>query len=330
MKTLFVLLDGAEDHPLPALGGKKPMDVAQMPYMEKMASHHYSTDGKTYTHRFLIELLTGGPPRTPRGALEALGLDMDLSPGRVAYRLSPALISNGSIEWAYCIDDRVSELMRIVQQNMNTINHLAPDINFFLKGRAVITLQSDEVLDFPSPPVPAPMAAVQGCLGELVRCVAEEMDGLTVMPWGGGRLEQEASVLTAVTPLTVVSNSPTALGISKALGQRSLRVEDLLERFPVAERELESSNVLLHVDETDEYSHQLRPDIKVQTLETTDRMLQEHFPDIERIVYLVDHGTSCITGEHLPVTVPVRSSFDLNREDKHIPLSQLLQLLMQQ
>lgn len=328
MNTLFVLLDGAEDHHLPELGGCKPLDVAKMPYLESKAPFRYSSEGRSYTHRFLIELFTGHPPRTPRGALEALGLDMNMSRGRVAYRLSPAMIGNGSIEWAYCIEEQVPELMRVVQSHMEVIGHMSPDLNFFLKGRAVLTLDCDQVMDLPSPPVPAPMGAVEGCLGDLVKSVADAMDGLTVLPWGGGRLEEEADMAVDISPLTTISNSPTALGISKALGQKALRVEDLADRFPSAARELERGNVLLHVDETDEYSHQRRADVKVGILEETDCLMQEHFPDIERLVYLVDHGTSCLTGEHLPVQVPVWTSFDLGRGvGDHIPLPDLMRAL---
>lgn len=329
MNTLFVLLDGAEDHSLPELGGRKPLDVARMPYLESMAPFRYGSDGRTYTHRFLIEFFTGQPPRTSRGALEALGLDMNMSQGRVAYRLSPAMIGNGSIEWAYSIDDQVPELMKTVQDHIDVIGHMSPDLNFFLKGRAVLTLDCEQVMDLPSPPVPAPMAAVDGCLGDLVRSVADVMGGLTVLPWGGGRLEKEACLSTDIAPLTTISNSPTALGISRAIGQSALRIEDIPDRFPVAARELERGNVLLHIDETDEYSHQRRADIKVRILEETDALMREHFPDVERLVYLVDHGTSCITGEHLPIRVPVWTNFDLNRKtDSHIPLPDLLHSLM--
>lgn len=329
MKTLFVLLDGAEDHPLPAFKGLKPLDVAKMPYLKRMTPYRYCTEGRTYTHRFLTEFFTGLPPLTSRGVFEALGLNMNMSEGRVAYRLSPAMICNGNIEWAYCIDERVSELMKIVDENMGLIEHMMPDINFFLKGRAVITLESENIMDLPSPPVPAPLVSIDGSLGELVRTVAESMDGLTIFPWGGGIMKQENKLIDGISPLTIVSNSPTALGISKALGEQSIRVEDLSERFPVARDILPHSNVLLHVDETDEYSHQRRSDVKVDILELTDRLMQEYFPDVEKLVYLVDHGTSCITGEHLPVTVPVWSSFELDQSPLvPIPLHQLLQRLI--
>ena len=55
MNTLFVLLDGAEDDPVPEFGGKKPLDVAKMPFMASKAPHRAYTTGRGYTHLFLNE-----------------------------------------------------------------------------------------------------------------------------------------------------------------------------------------------------------------------------------------------------------------------------------
>ena len=47
--TLFVLLDGLEDDPNPALGGKKPYEVAQMPFLKRKAPHQMWTTGRGFT-----------------------------------------------------------------------------------------------------------------------------------------------------------------------------------------------------------------------------------------------------------------------------------------
>ena len=46
MNTLFVLLDGAEDDPVPEYGGRKPLDVANMPFMRSKATHRGFTDAR--------------------------------------------------------------------------------------------------------------------------------------------------------------------------------------------------------------------------------------------------------------------------------------------
>ncbi|MBQ7621222.1 MAG: hypothetical protein IJV02_02270, partial [Candidatus Methanomethylophilaceae archaeon] len=97
--TLFVLLDGAEDHPHPLLDGKKPYEVADMPFLSSTACHRYTTTGRGYTPLFLNEFFTGHPPEMSRAAIEAMGVGLlDIKdPKRTAYRLSPAEISGGMI-----------------------------------------------------------------------------------------------------------------------------------------------------------------------------------------------------------------------------------------
>ena len=78
MNTLFVLLDGAEDDPNPLMDGKKPLEVADMPFLRRKAPHRLKTTGRGYTQLFLNEFFTGHPPEIPRGALEAIGLGMKI------------------------------------------------------------------------------------------------------------------------------------------------------------------------------------------------------------------------------------------------------------
>ena len=110
MNTLFVLLDGAEDDPVPEYGGRKPLDVANMPFMRSKATHRGFTDGRGYTHLFLNEFFTGHPPEIARAALEGMGLGLDVR-GRTAYRLSPAIIENGMINWSYHAEEFCDRLI---------------------------------------------------------------------------------------------------------------------------------------------------------------------------------------------------------------------------
>lgn len=103
---LFVLLDGAEDDPCPQLGGKKPIEVAEMPFLESKVTHRYRTTGRGYTQLFLNEFFTGHPPEIGRAALEAYGLGLPIDdPKRVAYRLSPARLGDGMVHWCYHNED---------------------------------------------------------------------------------------------------------------------------------------------------------------------------------------------------------------------------------
>jgi 2,3-bisphosphoglycerate-independent phosphoglycerate mutase len=200
-----------------------------------------------------------------------------------------------------------------------------PEINFFLNGRAILTMMCDDIPDLPSPPVPAPYKEVPGALGELIMNVAKETGGLTLYPWGCGRFTEQKNIYPCVNNLMTISDSPTALGVSASLGQGYKLIRDLDDRFPIALKDLETQNVLLHMDEVDEYSHQKDPMKKVRILEHIDKLMEKYFSDTERIMYFVDHGTSSITGEHLPVKVPFWTSFDTPiKNNENVPLRSVI------
>lgn len=319
--TLYVLLDGAEDHDIPEFNGKRPMDVARMPFFDSVVKFKGKTTGRAYTHLFLNEFFTGCPPKASRAAIEALGLGMDMG-DRTAYRLSPASISDGMVDWIYDLDDIHEDLVQISRDNMHMLDHLDPEVNFFLNGRAILTMRCDLIPELPSPPVPAPYVDVPGDLGRFVTAIAEQFNGITEYPWGCGRIPNDITE-PFIDRMTAVSNTPTALGISRSLGHDIRRIEDLDERFGTAKDLLDHGDVFLHVDEIDEYSHQRDPQKKVRILEYADKLMAKHFDEDDDIVFFVDHGTSSLTGEHILMDVPFWTSFDMDVPGT-IPLNDLI------
>lgn len=88
--------------------------------------------------------------------------------------------------------------------------------------------------------------------------------------------------------------------------------------------------MFLHIDEVDEYSHQKDPFKKKAVLERTDELMSEYFPDADRIIYFADHGTSCVTGEHILTDVPVWTTFDIGaREGEILPLKDLVPRILE-
>jgi len=325
MNTLFVLLDGAEDDPHPLLGGKKPIHVAKMPFLRTRATNHFRTTGRAYTHLFLNEFFTGYPPESSRAAIEALGLGLDMSGNRSAFRLSPAKIKDGMISWSYNTDEFKDELERNIMDNLGILDKYSPEINFFLKGRAVLTMDCHEIPDLPAPPADAPMVEVPGDLGKLVNKIAEIMDGITNYPWGCGRMGKIDPGFECLGNMVAISNSPTSLGVCASLGHDIRLIKDLDDRFPIAAEALQYGNVFLHIDEVDEYSHQRDPFKKIKVLEHTDDLMKQYFSDTERIVYFADHGTSCVTGEHIITDVPVWTTFECKlRRGEITPLKKVV------
>ena len=325
MNTLYILLDGAEDHSIPEFDGKKPLDVANMPFFKSVAKFKGATDGRSYTHLFLNEFFAGVPPTAPRAAIEALGLGLDMSAGRTAYRMSPAHLVNGMIEWIYDLDDIHETIEETAKKHFEILKDMDPEIDFFLSGRAVITMKCDDIPTLPSPPIPAPFVEVPGLLGKFVMTIAEELDGVTLYPWGCGRFSENG--VPFIKSMTAISNTPTALGVSGSMGHRIMCISDVEERIKTAKTELRKNDVFLHIDEIDEYSHQKNPSKKVRMLETTDRLLSKYFSGNDRIVFFVDHGTSSITGEHLLMTVPFWTTFDASIPNGIVPLKNVIPIL---
>ncbi len=321
--TLFVLLDGAEDDPIPEFGGKKPLEVANMPFLRSKGRHKLYTTGRGYTHLFLNEFFTGHPPDLSRGALEAHGFGLKTGEGRVAYRMTPARLRDGMVRWAYDSDGFADEIEACVRKHLDLLDD--PDIRFYMGGKAVLTFKGDAV-PVPMPPEDAPIVDIPGQLGDIVDAVARDMDGITDYPWGEGpACEQDFKAFPCIRNLTAISNGPVALGICSSLGQKTMLIDDLEERFPAARKALEEGDVFLHLDEVDEYSHQKDAPKKVRVLEKIDRLMERYFSDVDNIIWFVDHGTSCVTGNHILMTVPFWTSIDSDWADGDmVPLKDLI------
>jgi 2,3-bisphosphoglycerate-independent phosphoglycerate mutase len=301
--TLFVLLDGMEDDPNPALNGKKPYEVAEMPFMYSKADLKLTTTGRGYTQLFLNEFFTGHPPETSRAALEAQGLGLNMKNNRMAFRLSPARIEGDTVCWSYEGDRYEKDLVEHISRHLNLLKGSNPEIKFFTNGRAVLTMDYDhELPDLKSPPRNSPYYDIPGPLGDLIWDVQNEI-GITDYPWGCGRLGKQFPPY--IKQMTAVSSSPTALGVAASLGYEIKMHRDIEPRLPEAVDALEKGNVFLHFDEVDEYSHEKDHMKKIKVLEKIDDLMERYFSDTERIVYFVDHGTSCVSGEHILMNVPL-------------------------
>jgi len=109
-KLLYVCLDGLGDDPIPELDGRTPLEAAETPNLDALASR-----GRTGT------VITAGPGIAPesdigvfgilgydpheehpgRGVLEALGIGMDFRDGDLAYRINFA-----TADWPDIVDRR--------------------------------------------------------------------------------------------------------------------------------------------------------------------------------------------------------------------------------
>lgn len=311
MNTLIVLLDGAADEKIPELGGRTPLESIDKRFVDNIATtgDFGYTDGREYTHLFLLELFSGMPLQTPRGLVEAIGLGVPVEPHQVAYRFSPVRMVNGHIEWLYRVSREMnSELQDCVVRNLDVLGDLSPRLYFYEDGRGVMTVTTDHIQKFPHPPAPIPSSTLpMGEFEKLITRTAKELEGLTILPWGGGSMKEECPHQAIPgKDVVVISKSPSALGAAGVLNMQRRVVDNMWSGFQEAFRLLKTSDVFMHVEETDEISHRLAPDLKVSMLREVDDLLMENIDRMigHRAAFVVDHGTSSRTGQHIKMNVP--------------------------
>lgn len=327
LNTLIILLDGAADENIPELGDLTPLESFKKPFMDSIASNGLLgwTDGREYTHLFLLEFLTGNNLNVSRGLVEAAGMGVPIEPGRVAYRFSPAYIDDSGISWAYRVTPEVSSsLQSTILSNLDILDDLSPRIYFydeeFGDGRGVMTVEAEEVIQFPMPPAPVRDSYLpENSIRKFIHKVASDMNGLTIIPWGGGsltRLEEDITI-PEIRDLVMISKSPSALGVGGLLNIRRDKVDNMWNGFQESLRLLENGNVLMHVEETDEISHRCVPEQKVGMLREIDELLIENFGRLvgHRVAFIIDHGTSSISGQHISMRVPFAVSEVINSSE---------------
>jgi 2,3-bisphosphoglycerate-independent phosphoglycerate mutase len=108
MKYVLVIGDGMSDIPVPELGGKTPLQYAQTPVMDKLASSGITglvltiPEGLPAGSDTAILSIFGCDPRScfsGRAPLEAAAGGIKLSPGDVAYRCNMVAFEDGNIPY---------------------------------------------------------------------------------------------------------------------------------------------------------------------------------------------------------------------------------------
>lgn len=313
MRKFIVLLDGAADERISIFNNRTPLEAAQKEFMDGVAREGKvgTTDGKDYTHTFLLELLTGKPYDIPRGVIEAYGLELPIGEDRVAYRMTPAKVRDGHVEWYYNITcDEEMFLQRAIIKNRSRLSSMDPKILAYYGGKGVLTVKGGDILDLPKPPGPAMLTADElGPFQEFAEGVNQSTGGITLLPWGGGLGRVAVDVrreITNVPDLAVISKSPSALGVGRFLGMETVRVPGFKQGIKVASHMVDEQDVFLHIEETDDISHKCNPKNKLRLIEEIDRELSRYGKRLKecQLALLIDHGASSVTGEHMRMKVP--------------------------
>ena len=303
---MIALLDGAVDEPIPALAHKTPLEAARKPFIDRLASSGLVGYTGTYlhTHQFLTDLLAEGG-QVPRGILEALALDISLREGMILYRLSPARIDEESIKLEYTMSrETLQNLESLANEMLPLLSDLNPRI-YFNGGRGILSLEKAGFKPVSTSPFEDdPLGVLPKILQDFVREIASRNNGLTVLPWGGGAFKN-LSLRPKIRKLSMLSNSPAARGLARLLEIEAHDIRGLDYLLTQARRLLRNGDVLIHFEQPDEESHKRSYTGKILAVEEADHILEELYRETGcRILLVVDHGASSITGRHFRVETP--------------------------
>lgn len=109
MKYILIIGDGMADNPVPELGGKTPLEYANIPNMDRLAAHGIL--GSTIncpkglpagSDTAILSIFGQDPKRyyTGRSPLEAAASGIHLNPGDVSYRCNMITLEDGDIPYA--------------------------------------------------------------------------------------------------------------------------------------------------------------------------------------------------------------------------------------
>ena len=144
-------------------------------------------------------------------------------------------MADGKIEWLYRVSkEEKKRLQNDIVANLDLLEPMEPHLYFFEDGRGVMTVRSPNVINFPLPPAPLSDRTLDlGGFGRFIDRLAQDLEGMTILPWGGGSVGQFGALgpLPSTKTMTVVSNNPSMLGVAGILGFHREQVDSVWTGF---------------------------------------------------------------------------------------------------
>ncbi|MGH9000627.1 MAG: cofactor-independent phosphoglycerate mutase [Acidimicrobiia bacterium] len=312
MRYLVCVPDGASDDPIPALGGRTPLEVAHMPALARLAAR--GEVGRAAT------IPAGMPPgsdvgnmsilgydpavyHTGRAPIEAAAMGVDIGPGQVAYRANLVTVDDAAgtmvdFSAGHVPTERSRPILEAVQAELGggwggvsfhpgvMYRHLmvAPGE----LGDATCAPPHDltaKPVVAPSGPAAATLAEIMEASKAVVRRVAKEVgaQATQIWLWGQGtrpalpsfaeRYGAEGRLVTAVDLIRGLGVL-TGIEVVEVPGATGYYDTDYEAKRDAALASLADREVfLLHVEASDEAGHNGEVDRKVEALENWDRRI---------------------------------------------------------
>jgi 2,3-bisphosphoglycerate-independent phosphoglycerate mutase len=152
----------------------------------------------------------------------------------------------------------------------------------------------------------------------LLRVFEHKPPANVVMPWAAGQIRRLNPTMTQFGKCLCVAAAPVIKGVCKYSGMNVVDVPgatgeydtDTMAKGKIALENLPDYDiVLIHIEGTDEASHDGNVEGKLTIIEKIDSMvgflLERTDSATTRFALLSDHGSSCVTRDHMTTQVPI-------------------------
>jgi 2,3-bisphosphoglycerate-independent phosphoglycerate mutase len=337
MKALIVICDGMGDRPIKKLGNKTPLEAADTPNMDELASMGINgimypiapgiRAGSDTSHLAILgfnpyEVYTG------RGPFEAAGMGLTLKPGDIAFRCNFATVNDDLV-----VEDRRAGRIKDTEKLAEAIRDIKlPDVEIFFKSlgyRGALVLRgeglsyrvSDSDPHFPGRKVEK-VRALDGSeeakrTAELINKFTEEVrevlrgkEANMLLVRGCGiapnlpSLKEKYGISGACMATTAIIK-----GIARSVGMEIIEAEeDYVARSQQVLNELKKVDLfLMNIKEADEAGHDHNPERKIMIIEKIDNAIGKflNFASENYVILMADHTTPCSFGDHTGDSVPI-------------------------
>ncbi|MEG2575321.1 MAG: hypothetical protein RSA41_04725 [Christensenella sp.] len=343
MKKITLVLDGAADRPNAKLDGKTPLEYAKTPNLD--ALYTKSLGGTLQTIPEGLEVgsavanlsLLGFDPYTYHGRsiIEAAGLNLPMNENDLYIRCNLVDFEGDSFETSriksYSAYDIATDIARPVAEEL-AVEVFDDEYKLVYCGsfRSTLIVKNGKSL-YPLDLMPAhdiigqdiaPFIKTQGKQAKFFELMKKTYDflheknipangmwfwGDSVMP----EIKGDMRGRVALSETLLMDGITTIAGLKNIGTKREDRsfddfLEEKLEKAIRAVREYD--DIYVHIQETDDLSHELQPVEKMQAIETIDRVFLRRFMDSIKDEYTLavasDHFTFSDTGAHGGESVP--------------------------
>lgn len=342
LKYLCLIPDGVADQPCDELGGRTPLDAAEIPTIRSWAQAGVTGRSRNVPRGFppgsdvaIMSILGLNPSSyfTGRAPLEAAAMGIKLADDQVAYRCNLVTVEDGVMKdfsAGHITTEAAKPLVAALDDALGGDGiSFVPGVGYrhicivpegFGEAQATPPHDlSDKEVVLPSGPAAAKLIELMEASREVLAKADPSGKATQMWLWGQGkqpsapsfedRYGMRGAIITAVD-LVRGLGILTDLDVIEVPGATGYYDTDYAAKAKYAVESLDRHDFcLVHVEATDEAGHEGRLDLKIEALENFDSKVCAHLRDAldgedYRVLLLPDHPTPVAIKTHTDEPVP--------------------------